>query len=228
MNQNSTFIFNYKLPGGKLYAQWGIFFSIIYILIFLLFFSMAITSTYATITLDANIFIPAVFCWFIAFLFGPYLIIINRYYNFALTTNNILIMKSIINLIPHTYKIDSSKIRMIDLNNIISGDLNSGSALKETGAKAIFDGLKHKNNYNFKSSTKSYHLIFKDENGKIIGRFNHITGNSKEIRNNIKILLEHNPDIIISEALLKTFDVNFKNVLVEYFSSKALRITKRL
>ena len=228
MNSNSTYLFNYKLPKGKFFAQWGIFFSIVYIFIFLLFSVMAVTSTLAAIKYDLRIFIPAVFCYFVVFLFGPYVIIINRYYNFALTTNNILIMKSIINMLPHTYKIDAAKIHSIDLNNIISGDLHSENVLKKTSASVMLDGLKHKNNYNFKSSTKSYHLIFKNENGKIIGRFNHITGNTLEVRKDLKLLIELNPGIIISEDLLNTFDANFRNVLLEYFSGKALRVTRNL
>jgi hypothetical protein len=138
---SDNYIFNYKVKGKSPLGRFGAAGSVISLLIFIiasaafvLFLMLAFKSGNKFIWL-ANL------SGLIALFFGPYTFLRNRNYYFALSDDNMLIMKSMIKFIPRTYKVNLSEVTEISYSNPI----------------------------------ESISVLFKNGNGKILGKFNYVT-----------------------------------------------------
>lgn len=110
-------VFEYKIRGKTQLGGWGITGTIIRLIAFLSVFTGFIIFLIAAIKTNVKYIWLADLLGVLSLLFGPYAFFIKRYYYFALTENNILLMKSSINGIPRGYKVDLNSVGTITQSN---------------------------------------------------------------------------------------------------------------
>lgn len=115
---NENYIFYYTVKGktslsgkGKLGNAVVFVVNFVVIILFNLFLYFAFAKK------EEGFIYLAIFFGILILLFGPYQNFIKKYYFFALTKEGILIMKSVINFIPRTYKINIRTIYTIKSDN---------------------------------------------------------------------------------------------------------------
>ena len=116
--EHKEFTFRYQTEGKTAmsgWGKWGTVFSSISILAVLILFLFFL---YRYLTGEKEFLIFTVIFGILILIFGPYQLWIKNYYFFGLTKDGTLIMRSVLNLIPKSYKIKVNDISQMKQDNI--------------------------------------------------------------------------------------------------------------
>jgi len=113
MENSSELVFEYRIKGKTPLSGWGTTGVIIWLIAFLSVFTGFVVFLVAAFKTDIKFIWLADIFGILSLIFGPYALYVKRFFYFALTESNILIMKSTINFIPRSYKVDLNTITSI-------------------------------------------------------------------------------------------------------------------